>query len=49
MLNLKFSGIYTIKCENDNNPKIKFKNQGQKGKLKNKDPKGIRQEVYMEK
>ena len=34
MLNLKISGIYTIKCENDNNLEIKFMNQGKKGKLK---------------
>ena len=30
MLNLKFSGIYTVKCENDNNSKIKFKNKGKR-------------------
>ena len=30
MLNLKFSGIYTVKCENNNNPEIKFKNQGKR-------------------
>ena len=33
MLNLKFFGIYIVKCENDNNSEIKFKNQGYKGKL----------------
>ena len=30
MLNLKFFGIYNVKCENDNNTEIKFKNQGVK-------------------
>ena len=33
MLNLKFFGIYSVKCENDNNSEIKFKNKGKKDKL----------------
>ena len=35
MLNLKFSRIYiyTIKCENDNNLEIKFKNKKKNVKL----------------